>query len=94
MAITVVCLGLPVPVPARTTIEPEPGGSLTLRDLLVNHLAPRYAPDLVEALFDAQGLKPGYAILLDGRSAMQLGGLDLAVEDGSTVVIAAGVNGG
>jgi hypothetical protein len=58
-------------------------------------LAAQHDAALPGALFNAGGeLKPGYAILVDGRNAMQLGGLDLLVRDGSTVMLTAMVSGG
>jgi molybdopterin converting factor small subunit len=93
MAITVICQGLPAPVPAQIGIEPEHSG-LTLRSLILDHLSSQSEPGLVEALFDDQGLKPGYTILVNGRNAMQLGGLDLVIADGSSVLITALVAGG
>jgi molybdopterin converting factor small subunit len=95
MAITVLTMGLvAVQMPGQLTIEPGPVSGLALRDLLFDHLA-GYDPNLPEALVDAQGqLNPGYAILVDGRNAVQIGGLDLFVRDGATVLITAMVSGG
>lgn len=95
MAITVLSMGLVgVEIPARVVIEPAPAPALPLRDLLFDHLA-AFDPNLPRALVDAQGqLNPGYAILVDGRSAVQIGGLDLHVRDGATVLITATVSGG
>ena len=60
MAITVVCQGLLVPMPAQIGVESDPSG-LTLRSLIFDHLSSQSEPGLVEALFDDGGLKPGYA---------------------------------
>jgi len=94
MAIAVVCMGLPVKGPARLTVEPGPTGGLTLRELISTRLAPQFGFDIVAALCDAHGLRSNYAILVNGRNATQLGGLDLCVDDGATVVITAMVAGG
>jgi len=95
MAITVLTMGLvAVQLPAQVVVEPGQRTGLALRDLLFDHLA-GYDPNLPEALVDAQGrIKPGYAILVDGRNATQIGGLDLVVRDGATVLITAMVSGG
>ena len=95
MAITVLTMGLvAVQLPAQVLVEPGPQPGLTLRDLLFDHLA-GYDPDLPAALIDAQGqLKSGYAVLVDGRNATQIGGLDLFIRDGATVLITAMVSGG
>jgi molybdopterin converting factor small subunit len=95
MAITVISMGLlSVEIPAQVVIEPESDGGMTLRRLIFERLAALHEA-LPGALFDArEELKPGYAILVDGRNAMQLGGLDLLVRDGSTVMLTAMVSGG
>ena len=68
---------------------------LTLRCLIFDRLTSQHDPRLPGALFDAQEeLKPGYTILVDGRNAMQLGGLDLVLRDGANVMITAMVSGG
>lgn len=96
MAITVISMGLlSVEIPGQVAIEPGSAGGMTLRSLMFEHLATLYDAALPGALFDAAGeLKPAYAILVDGRNAMQLGGLDLLVSDGSTVMLTAMVSGG
>lgn len=94
MAISVVCIGLPVKVPARLTVEPGLTGGLTLRELIFTHLVHQCGSQIVAELCDAHGLKSNYAILANGRNAIQLGGLDLYVNDGSTVVITTMVAGG
>lgn len=95
MAITVLTMGLiAVEMPGQVTVEPDPAPGVTLRDLLFDHLG-GYNASLPGALVDAQGqLNPGYAILVDGRNAVQIGGLDLFVRDGATVLITAMVSGG
>jgi hypothetical protein len=95
MAITVRTMGLvAVQLPPQLVVEPGPLPGLVLRDLLFDHLA-GHDPNLPAALVDAQGqLNPGYAILVDGRNAIQIGGLDLFVRDGATVLITAMVSGG
>jgi molybdopterin converting factor small subunit len=92
--ITVVCMGLPVQVPARTMVESGPTGSLTLRSLILTRLASQHGSGLIDALFDGEDLKPGYVILVNGRNAVQLGGLEVVVEDGATVVVTPVVSGG
>lgn len=95
MAITVLTMGLvAVQMPGQIVIELGPAPGLALRDLLFDHLA-GYDPNLPRALVDAQGqLNANYAILVDGRNAAQIGGLDLTVRDGATVLITAMVSGG
>jgi hypothetical protein len=95
MAITVLSMGLvAVQLPPRVLVDPGPQPGLALRDLLFDHLA-GYDPNLPGAVVDTQGqLNPGYAILVDGRNAIQIGGLDLFVRDGATVLITAMVSGG
>jgi hypothetical protein len=95
MAITVNSMGLlSVQVPAQIVVEAGPAGGVTLRSLIFDHLI-NHAADLPGVLLDAQGqLRSGYAILVDGRNAMQLGGLDLFVQDGTVVLITALVSGG
>jgi hypothetical protein len=96
MSITVTSMGLlSVEIPAQVAVEPGSAGGITLRNLIFHRLAALYDAALPDTLFDAGGeLKPGYAILVDGRNAMQLGGLDLLVRDGSTVMLTAMVSGG
>ena len=96
MAIQVRTMGLlSVDMPGQTTVEPGSAGGLSLHSLIFDRLASQHDPRLPGALFDAQEqLNPGYAILVDGRNAMQLGGLDLFVEDGASVLITALVSGG
>ncbi len=95
MAITVLTMGLvAVEMPGQITVDPGPAPGLTLRDLLFDRLA-EYDADFPGALVDAQGqLNPGCAILVDGRNAVQIGGLDLFVRDGATVLVTAMVSGG
>ena len=81
-------------LPAQILVEPGRLMGLRLRDLLFDHLEGQ-DPNLPGALVDTQSqLKPGYAILVDGRNATQIGGLDLLVRDGATVLITAMVSGG
>jgi molybdopterin converting factor small subunit len=96
MAIHVRTMGiLSVEMPGQVTIELGPADGLTLRSLIFDRLASEEDDRLPGALFDAQDrLQSGYAILVDGRNAMQLGGLDLFVRDGATVLITALVSGG
>jgi molybdopterin converting factor small subunit len=96
MAITVISMGLlSVEIPGQVKVESGPAGGMTLRSLIFDHLASQHDSALPGTLLDAQGQpKPGYAILVDGRNAMQLGGLDVLVKDGSTVMMTAMVSGG
>ena len=96
MSITVISMGLlSVEIPAQVVVELGSAGGITLRSLIFERLAALHDAALPGTLFDAQeDLKPGYAILVDGRNAMQLGGLDLPVKDGSTVMLTAMVSGG
>jgi hypothetical protein len=96
MSITVISMGLlSVEIPGQVAIEPGSAGGMTLRSLVFDRLAALHDAALPGVLFDAQEhLKPGYAILVDGRNAMQLGGLDLLVRDGATVMLTAMVSGG
>lgn len=96
MAIFVRTMGiLAVEMPGEVSVEPDSAAELTLRALIFDRLASQHEPRLPGALFDAQGeLKQGYTILVDGRNAMQLGGLDLILRDGARVLITAMVSGG
>lgn len=95
MAIAVRILGVPsLEVAGEISIEPGAEG-LSLRSLISDRLASLVGPGLPGALLDAQGeLRPQYAILVDGRNAMQLGGLECRVRDGSAVLITALASGG
>ena len=95
MTITVSSVGLVgIEMPAQLEIEVDPQAGIRLRDLVFDRLQ-AVDPRLPSALVDDQGqLKPGYAILVDGRNAIQIGGLDLVVRDGSAVLITAMVSGG
>ncbi len=95
MAITVNSMGvLSVQVPAKIVVEAGSAGGVTLRSLIFDHLV-NHAVDLPGVLLDGQGqLRSGYAILVDGRNALQLGGLDCFVKDGAAVWITALVSGG
>ena len=95
MAITVISMGiLSVEIPGQVHVESGAAG-MTLRSLIFDHLASQHDSALPGILLDVQGQpKPGYAILVDGRNAMQLGGLDVLVKDGSTVIMTAMVSGG
>ena len=92
MAIKVASMGLPVSGPKHLTIEPD--SALTLRDLVTRYLAPQFDGNLVDALFDANGLRREYAILVNGRSALELGGLDILLDDQAEVLITPPVTGG
>ena len=94
MFITVMCLGLPGSCPGRVPIEIDRPGPLSLGDLIVQELAARYGPDFVAALIDRDGLRPGYVVLLNGRNATQVGGLQAIVADGATVLFTVPVAGG
>ncbi|RPI56806.1 MAG: hypothetical protein EHM56_04185 [Chloroflexi bacterium] len=96
MGVEVQAVGLlAVEMPHRVTVELRPGETLTLRSLVFVRLAARVGEGLPHTLFDEEErLRPGYAILLDGRNAMQVGGLDAAVNEGARVLITAVVSGG
>jgi hypothetical protein len=96
MAITVISMGLlSVEIPGQVAVEAGSAGGMTLRNLIYDRLAALHDAALPGVLFDPQErVRPGYAILVDGRNAMQLGGLDLVVNDGSTVMLTAMVSGG
>ena len=86
---------LSVEMPGQMTVQMGSAAGLTLRCLIFDRLASKHDPRLPGVLFDAQeGLQPGYTILIDGRNAMQLGGLDLVLWDGANVLITALVSGG
>ena len=95
MAITVSSFGLSgIEIPRQIWVEPGPAQGLVLRTLLFDHLA-AYDANLPAVLVDEHDqLNPGYAILVDGRNAIQIGGLDLFVKDGATLLITAMVSGG
>jgi hypothetical protein len=95
MAISVNSMGLPsVHLPGQVVVDAGSAGGVTLRDLISEHLTD-HAPDLPDVLLDSEGqIKAGYAILVDGRNATQLGGLDLFIRDGACVWITAMVSGG
>jgi molybdopterin converting factor small subunit len=92
MAIKVACMGLPLQGPKHVSIEAD--SALTLRDLVTRYLAPQFDGNLVDALFDANGLPQNYVILVNGRNALELGGLDILLEDQAEVLITPPVTGG
>lgn len=94
MAIKVMCLGLPLDGPTQVSIEPGPDVGLTLRELITRYLAPQFEGDLVEALIDSQGLRGDYVVLVNGRNAIGLGGLDVPLGDKAEVLITPPVGGG
>jgi hypothetical protein len=94
MFITVMCLGLPGSCPGRAGIEIDQPGPLSLGDLIVRELAARYGAGFVIALIDGDGLRPGYVVLINGRNATQVGGLQAVVADGATVLFTVPVAGG
>lgn len=94
MAIKVVCLGLPLEGPAHISVESDPALGLTLRELISRYVAPQFKGDLVHALFDANGLREEFVILVNGRNALGLGGPDSPVQDQSQVFIMPPVDGG
>jgi molybdopterin converting factor small subunit len=94
MFITVMCQGLPGACPGRAGIEIDQLGPLALGDLITRQLATRYGPDFVTALIDGDDLHPGYVVLINGRNATQVGGLQAAVADGATVLFTVPVSGG
>ena len=94
MFITVMCLGLPGACPGRAGIEIDQPGPLLLGDLITQQLAAGYGPSFVTALIDGDDLRPGYVVLINGRNATQVGGLQAAVADGATVLFTVPVSGG
>ena len=92
MAIKVACMGLPVQGPKHLSIEPA--SALTLRDLITRYLAPQFDGNLVDTLFDANGLRKEYVILVNGRNALELGGLDIVLDNQADVLITPPVTGG
>ena len=94
MAIEVVCLGMPLEGPTRLSVEHDPALGLTLRELISRHVAPQFKGDLVQALFDANGLRDEFVILVNGRNALGLGGPDSPVQDQAQVYIMPPVDGG
>ena len=94
MAIKVVCLGLPLEGPTHISVEPDSALGLTLRELVSRYVAPQFKGDLVQALFDANGLRDGFVILVNGRNALGLGGPDSPVQDQAQVFIMPPVDGG
>jgi molybdopterin converting factor small subunit len=94
MFITVMCLGLPGSCPSRAGIEIDQPGPLSLGDLIVQELSARYGAGFVTALIDRDDLRPGYVVLINGRNATQVGGLQAAVADGATVLFTVPVSGG
>ena len=95
MAVRVLTMGLVgVEMPAQVEVEPGPAQEFTLRELLFEQLA-KYDANLPGILVDAQDqLKSEYAILVDGRNASQVGGLEMSVRDGATILITAMISGG
>ena len=92
MAIQVACMGLPIRGPKHLTIEPD--STITLRDLVTRYLALQFDGNLAETLFDAKGLREEYVILVNGRNALELGGLDILLDDQAEVLITPPVTGG
>lgn len=93
MAIKVVCLGLPLRGPSRLTIEPVPT-TLTLRELVTRYLAPHFEGNLANVLFDAQGLRDTYVVLVNGLNVLGQAGLETRIQDHSEVIITPPVGGG
>ena len=94
MVVTVMCLGLPGACPARTTIEFDRSDPLSLGDLITQQLATRFGTSFVAALVDDGELRAGYVVLINGRNATQVGGLQAVVEDAATVLFTVPVSGG
>lgn len=95
MAIRVLTMGLVgVEMPGQIDVEPGRAQRFTLRDLLFEQLV-KYDENLPGILVDARGqIRSEYAILVDGRNAIQIGGLSMRIEDGMTILITAMVSGG
>jgi len=72
----------------------EPDTVLTLRDLVTRYLASQFDGNLADALFDANGLREEYVILVNGRNALGLDGLDTVLDDQAEVLITPPVTGG
>lgn len=66
----------------RGSIEVPANCELTLLEFLAIYL-----PEQVEDLIEEQQITPGYAILIDGRNATQIGELNAIIHDGATVLI-------
>lgn len=85
-------MGLPVSGPKHLSIEPD--SALTLRDLVTRYLTPQFDGNLADILFDANGLREEYVILVNGQNALGLGGLDILLDDQAEVLITPPVTGG
>lgn len=94
MAIRIACFGLPVTGPTRLTVELGPNMQITLRELIERHLAPRFEGDLLGTLVDGEELAPNWVVLINGRNALGLGGLDATLDGDAQVLISPPVGGG
>ena len=80
MPVSIICTGLKKSYRASIAVPVD------LQLSLSSFLA-RYLPEQVEDLIEENHITPGYAILIDGRNATQIGELDAVVCDGVTVLI-------
>lgn len=71
-------------MPVEVRLECAAGA--TLRDV-VDGLASRFGPPVTAAVLDGGRLRAGVVVLLDGRSAASLRGLDTPLRDGSEVLL-------
>ena len=94
MSIKIVCLGMPLEGPTSIVVEPYPALGLSLRELIAHYVAPQFKGDLVETLFDANGLRDEFVVLVNGRNALGLGGPDSPVQDQAEIMITPPVGGG
>ena len=87
-------MGMPLEGPTHIAVEPDPAFGHTLRELITRYVAPQFKGDLVETLFDANGLRDEFVVLVNGRNALGLGGPDSPVQDQAQVFIMPPVDGG
>lgn len=80
MAISLIYTGLDRSY--RDTIVVPAESEISLETFLMNYL-----PHIVESLINGPHISSGFAILIDGRNATQIGELAALVRDGATVLI-------
>lgn len=84
LQVRVTFVGLVQRVVGRREVLLSLPASATLRDLL-DELASRFGPELEERLLDQGVLAPQATVLIGGRNALRLGGLDAPLGPGRAV---------
>ncbi|HZW03452.1 MAG TPA: hypothetical protein VFF68_05975 [Anaerolineaceae bacterium] len=80
MPVSIICTGLGKSFRASITVPEDL--NLSLNDFLA-----QYLPEQVGDLIEAGHIHPGYAVLINGRNATQIGDLNAIIRDGAAVLI-------